>query len=81
MKTDEWDDDFDWEPVSFIGVGSAQAGGAEPEEGDDPLDLRWPAVYVPDMTSQTGWSVHRVRDRTPIPQARARRAGFRMRRR
>jgi hypothetical protein len=75
------DDDWDWyEPVSLM-MGSAQAGGGAIEEGNDPLDLRATFLYVPDLTARMGYSVHRVRDRTPIPQARARRPGFRMRRR
>ena len=78
--TDEWDE---WEePVTLIGVGSAQPGPEMPDgDADDPLDLRWPAVYVPDMTTESGWAVHRVRDRSPMPQARVRRIGFRMGRR
>lgn len=77
------DEDWEWEDESVtLMVGSAQAaGGAMDDDGDEPLDLRWQSLYVPDMTSMTGWAVHRVRDRTPQPQARARRVGFRMMRR
>lgn len=74
-----WDDDDDWDEEVTVSamVGSAQAAGSVMEEGDDPLDLQWKALYVPDMTVQTGWSVHRVRDRAPVRESRVRRIGFR----
>lgn len=80
--TDEWDDD-DWYEVPPSLVGSATPSGSVMDDGgDDPLDLRWQALYVPDLTAQTGWGVHRVRDRSPERPARVRRIGYRpMRRR